>query len=235
MALKIGGKAFRCWAPEAYNRVCGRKRQAEGRAEQKTGNRCRKGRAPADSDAVEREGYYTYLKHKYKGRMHNEDEEGKVLIWTDGSAVEAESGGRSAGAGIFYGDGNERNRSLAVSGTQTNQRAELTAVLHCLQEEERPMHIMTDSMYVKLGIERWRHKWRANAWYRRVHNAEEIDHADLGQQVDNLISRRAPGEIEISWLKGHGLPRHINQGLTTEIGIWGNNEADRLAGQASGG
>ena len=36
------------------------------------------------------------------------------------------------GAGVFFGLGNEQNRSFTFDGPQTNQRAELSAVLHCL-------------------------------------------------------------------------------------------------------
>ena len=97
------------------------------------------------------------------------------------------------------------------------------------------MHIKTDSKYVQLGIEKWLAKWRARAWYKRPHIAQEVEHADLWQKVDNLLQRRDPEDVKVFWVKGHGLPRHINQGLTTDQDIWANNEADRLAGEASAG
>eukprot|EP00662_Eupelagonemidae_sp_cell21_P021783 gene21783-biopygen31837 len=230
--LKVGKKAFRYWAPEAYNRVCG-KVQTRPEPEEERVAESKRGRAPEDCDRTEREGYYAYLEHKYKGKEETRDEEGRIVVWTDGSAVERDQGGWSAGAGIFYGDGSKRNKAITVGGPATNQRAELMAVLHCLENEPRPVHIRTDSRYVQLGIELWRHKWRAKGWYKKALKAKEIDHADLWQKVDNIISRRAPDEIKVSWLKGHALPRHIRQGLTDEQGIWGNNAADALAGQAS--
>ena len=134
---------------------------------------------------------------------------------------------------MFYGIGNDNNRAMPVVGPRTNQRAELSAVLHCLETENRPMHIKTDSKYVQLGIEIWRKEWKARAWYRCPQKPEEIDHADLWQRVDNLLEQREPGQVRVSWVKGHALPRHIKQGMTTELDIWGNNQADELAGKAS--
>jgi ribonuclease HI len=86
---------------------------------------------------------------------------------------------------------------------------------------------------VNLGIKVWRHRWRAKAWYSSAQQVKEIDHADLWQRVDNLLACRSPSDFEITWVKGHALPRHINRQMTTEMDIWGNNEADRIAGRAS--
>ena len=65
----MGEKAFRCWGPEAWNRVCQKvsKRKPkleEGGAEPRGSKR--KGRAPSDADETERRGYYAFLEAKYK-------------------------------------------------------------------------------------------------------------------------------------------------------------------------
>eukprot|EP00662_Eupelagonemidae_sp_cell21_P057470 gene57470-biopygen47187 len=193
----------------------------------------KKGKAPDDADAKERKGYYGYLENKYNERTETKDEEGRRVIWTDGSAVENEAGVMKAGAGAFLGIGNKRNREIVVEGPQTNQRAELTAALHCIETEEGPIHIRTDSKYVQLGVEIWRHQWRSKAWFKKPQMALEIDHADLWQRLDNMLARRPKGEVKISWVKGHALPRHIRWEMTTEQDIWGNNWADTLAGRAS--
>eukprot|EP00666_Eupelagonemidae_sp_cell4sb_P018102 gene18102-biopygen33181 len=129
-AGRIGKKAFSNWAPEAWNRVCGRAitrkpQQVETKDAEKG-----VGKAPEDCHSKERTGYYAYLVDKYK----TWEEVGRKVIWTDGSAVKDDSGVRRAGAGVFYGVGNEKNRALAVTGLQSNQRAELTAALHVLEE-----------------------------------------------------------------------------------------------------
>jgi hypothetical protein len=51
--------------------------------------------------------------------------------------------------------------------------------------------------------------------------------------VDNLLSQKGTEDFEITWVKGHALPRHIAAGLTEERHIWGNTAADHLAGIAS--
>ena len=55
-----------------------------------------------------------------------------MLIWTDGSAKENDSGASTAGAGIFYGNGNDRNRSVPVRGASEGERRGALAEL-CLE------------------------------------------------------------------------------------------------------
>ena len=69
--------------------------------------------------------------------------------------MENSKGIRKAGAGVFYGNGNSGNKEIEVSGPQTNQRAELTALLYCLENETRAIHVKTDSKYVELGVNQW--------------------------------------------------------------------------------
>eukprot|EP00666_Eupelagonemidae_sp_cell4sb_P002548 gene2548-biopygen33462 len=124
-AGRIGKKAFRVWGPEAYNRTC-RRSTTRAKVDEKGSENAkrRKGRSPEDCDAKERNGYYAYLDNKFKGKKESRDDCGRLMIWTDGSSVESEKGGRRAGTGIFYGDGNEKNCALTFEGSQTNQRAE---------------------------------------------------------------------------------------------------------------
>eukprot|EP00662_Eupelagonemidae_sp_cell21_P057006 gene57006-biopygen95667 len=183
-ANRIGQKAFRCWGPEAYNRTCQKvkTRPKPQQAKALPKSNTKRGGAPGDMDETERKGYYAYLESKYQNMKEKKDEEGRKMIWTDGSAIEDEKGHMRAGAGVFIGVGHKGNREIAVDGPQTNQRAELTAVLYCLEAEEGPIHIRTDSKYVQLGAEIWRHQWRSKAWYKKPQMAIEIDHADLWQR-----------------------------------------------------
>lgn len=182
---------------------------------------------------MQRTGYYGYLEQKYsqENRKEWKTKGGRIKIWTDGSARQT-ANGYKAGAGIFYGTGNERNRGWAVSGNPTNQRGELTAFLRCIEREEREVEIHTDSMYVAKGVALWRHGWKAKAWYRKPGKARYVDNADLWMKVDTIMESRGD-RIKVKWVKGHGMPFHIRCGLTTENDIWGNNEADRLAGKAA--
>eukprot|EP00663_Eupelagonemidae_sp_cell21sb_P008597 gene8597-4072_t len=70
----------------------------------------------------------------------------RVFVWGDGSASE----GR-AGYGVYYGASNPRNTAARCEGHQTNNRAELSALLHCLRNDPRPLLFVTDSKYVRDG------------------------------------------------------------------------------------
>lgn len=64
------------------------------------------------------------------------------VVFTDGSFQKGK-----AGAGIFFGDDDDRNMSIKVPGKQTNQRAEVYAIIVALRNTEGPIHIKTDSKY----------------------------------------------------------------------------------------
>ncbi len=48
-------------------------------------------------------------------------------------------------------------------------------------------------------------------------------------KIDKIMKERA-GSVRVEYVKGHGLPRHIAMGLTTDKDIWGNNASDEIAG-----
>ena len=72
------------------------------------------------------------------------------VIWTDGaSSHNQDYRFRRAGSGIFYGAGHALNWSGMLPGlVQTNQRAELFAVLCACLRDPRPLDIRTDSEWV---------------------------------------------------------------------------------------
>eukprot|EP00662_Eupelagonemidae_sp_cell21_P057525 gene57525-biopygen70186 len=190
---------------------------------------------PSDADIVERKGYYAFLLAEYNDQFPSaecSDDAGRVIVWTDGSRQTIQDQAQ-AGAGVFYGYGNPANRKLAVSGTQTNQRAEAVAFLHVLRTETRPFCVMTDSMYVHMGIEGWRFDWRAKAWFKSPMKAIEMDNADLWKEIDRRIENRDQGSVLTKWCKAHALRRHVHAGLTSDLNVWGNNHADALAGAAA--
>jgi ribonuclease HI len=155
-----------------------------------------------------------------------------AVAHTDGSSIEID-GVRKAGAGIFYGNGNGRNRAYAVGGKQTNQRAELTAFLRCVQNDRRKLIVRTDSKYVQLGVMQGIAKWKSKAWFDKPLKGKYIDNVDLWRRVDKTLKEREPESIRVEWVKGHALHRHISIGQTTERDIWGNGKADQAAGLAA--
>eukprot|EP00662_Eupelagonemidae_sp_cell21_P057186 gene57186-biopygen88313 len=233
---KIGEKAFSVWGPRVLNAIAtdavfdqcpdGAPEIAEPR-----GGPPRMGRAPADEQAVERAGYYARLRDEFKGQEEWRDEEGRVRVWTDGSRC-LRGGRLSAGAGVFYGTGHTANRALSVPGRQCNARAELYAVLHVLRTEPRPVVVRSDCKYVVDGVKLGRKTWRAKAWFRRPLEGRLIANADLWKEIDQVLELREAA-FEVKWTKGHPLPRHVREQVTTEIDSYGNVGADFLAGVAS--
>ena len=77
-----------------------------------------------------------------------------VKIYTDGSSLGNGQLGAVGGVGVYFGPGDGRNLSEALTGTrQTNQRAELTALQRALElaPRDRKIVIYSDSNYAKIG------------------------------------------------------------------------------------
>ena len=178
---------------------------------------------------------------KFSGCTDSWDSEGRQKVWTDGSStLDHATGKRKAGAGIYYGESNPKNRGIRVkigdrikSRRATNQRAELAAVLHLLETDSGPLRIITDSMYVHLGVTETRHRWRQQAWLDSSTQGRFVRHADLWRKLDRLLCQRPKHSVVTQWTKGHARPAHVREGLTTELDTWGNTGADGLAGKAA--
>ena len=151
-------------------------------------------------------------------------EDGKIIVYTDGACVHNQFPTlRRAGVGVWWGKGHGKNYSAPLPGhVQTNQRAELAAVIHALRYEERPVHIKSDSAYVVNGCSKFRHAWAALCWHR-------VKNADLWKELHILIESRPAGSCAITKVKGHASNRDVKKG---RVQIWdkiGNDAADHLA------
>ena len=77
----------------------------------------------------------------------------KINVYTDGACSNNGRANAKAGLGIYFGEGDPRNSSERIIGKQTNNTAELTAILRAaaiLQEEIMngyEINIYTDSEY----------------------------------------------------------------------------------------
>ncbi len=134
-----------------------------------------------------------------------------VEVFTDGSCQENGSGNARAGAGLWFGNDDPRNRALRVPGTKpSNQTGEMFAVAAATDVVPPfvPLHLVTDSRYVSDGLTVHAENWEKKGWYG-VANAEVI------QDVLARLRRRS-AVTTIRWVKGHS-------------GIPGNEGADKLA------
>jgi len=88
---------------------------------------------------------------------------------------------------------------------QTNQRAELTAVLRAIQVA--PLHqevkIYTDSMYSINCVTNWSKNWQRRGWINAAGNP--VENRDLVEAILDRMQERSKqgGKTSFQWVKGH--------------------------------
>ena len=90
---------------------------------------------------------------------------------------------------------------LKGGGNQTtNNRMELTAAIKALQHFKNPeeLTIVTDSKYVKDGIQSWIANWKKNGW--KTASKKPVKNKELWLELDSEISKH---NINWEWVKGH--------------------------------
>lgn len=135
-----------------------------------------------------------------------------VEIYTDG-ACSGNPGPGGWGAILSY-----RGREKELKGGEaetTNNRMELLAAISALEALKRPSRVRlhTDSTYLRDGITRWIHSWKAKGW--RTAGRKPVKNTDLWQRLEQAM---LPHDIEWIWVRGHA-------------GDPGNERADRLANE----
>ncbi|KAJ7442013.1 ribonuclease H-like domain-containing protein, partial [Mycena latifolia] len=132
-----------------------------------------------------------------------------IKVYTDGSCFENGSGNARAGAGVYFGPGNESNISLRVTGDQTNNRGELLAILYCLSTAKpyKRLDIYSDSEYAIRSIVYW-----------------APDHAEAGWKCANSDLLR---DI-VSWIRFRTAPVHFYH-VKAHAGNQHNEAADAAA------
>ena len=87
----------------------------------------------------------------------------------------------------------------------TNNRMELTATIKALKyfKEHQLITLITDSKYVKDGIESWIANWKKNGW--RTTSKKPVKNKELWIELDSQISKH---NITWKWVKGHAGDRY---------------------------
>lgn len=145
----------------------------------------------------------------------------KVSIFTDGSCLHM--------AGVGYGPGgygaiiriNNQDRELSAGyELTTNNRMELMAVIEAISALDEPSKviIMTDSQYVRNGVQEWVRKWKTNNW--KTSNKKPVKNQDLWRRLDELCEGKGH-QIIWQWIRGHA-------------GHTENERCDQLAKEAAG-
>lgn len=140
----------------------------------------------------------------------------RYFIFTDGScSYKSKSGGWA-----FVSFVNHKivfSANGAVEDT-TVSRCEMVAMRNALQYVNSlkgvgSAFIRTDSQYVRKGIVHWRTGWEMRNFY--TFEGKEVKNQDLWKAIYAEVDK-AKFPLKIQWIKGHS-------------GIYGNEEADRLA------
>ncbi len=147
------------------------------------------------------------------------------FVYTDGACSNNGRGNSKAGIGIYFGENDPRNVSRRLEGKQTNNSAELTAILEAyhliydeLIQENVEYTVVTDSEYSLKCVGKYGEKCAKTGW------CEDIPNKELVRNVYECYSKHN----NISFL-------HVRSHTGgTDIHSLGNEQADRLACLAIG-
>ncbi len=126
----------------------------------------------------------------------------ELFAYTDG-ACSGNPGPGGWGALLIARDGDRVVKSRELCGGEaetTNNRMELLAAITALETLERAtaLTIITDSVYVKDGITKWIHGWKARGW--KTAAKKPVKNEDLWQRLDAAAARHT---VTWEWVKGH--------------------------------
>ena len=125
-------------------------------------------------------------------------------IYTDGSCIG--NPGKGGWAAIIINNGKKK----IISGSEnytTNNRMEIIAVIKALNTIKlKQATIITDSQYVKNGIEVWIHKWKDNGWMTA--EKKPVKNKDLWTKLDKIQKTK---KIKWEWVKGHSSDKLNNE------------------------
>ena len=127
----------------------------------------------------------------------------KYTIYTDG-ACSGNPGPGGWGAVIFDNENKQKNISGREENT-TNNRMELAAAINALSyfNDTKEIKLITDSKYVKDGIQSWILNWKKNGW--KTAAKKPVKNKDLWLDLDELILKH---RNNWEWVKGHAGNTH---------------------------
>lgn len=137
-------------------------------------------------------------------------------VYTDGACSNNGKSNALAGIGIFFGINDERNVSKRIEGKQTNNRAELIAIIEAyfiIEKDDKNIIIVTDSEYSIKCVSSYGDKNFIKNW------KVDIPNKDLVKKVYELYKDKS--NIKFMHIKAH-----TNK---DDIHSIGNKNADKLA------
>ena len=150
-----------------------------------------------------------------------------INVYTDGACSNNGRPDARAGFGIWFGNNDERNVSESFTGPQTNNRAELLAIIRALTilrdeiEQGQQVMIYSDSSYSIRCCTSYGEKMAKKGWQVK---GEDIPNRELVEVAYNFVKKY--NNIKFTHIRAH-------TGLEDEHSI-GNDNADRLANLSIG-
>jgi ribonuclease HI len=145
-------------------------------------------------------------------------------VYTDGACSNNGKENAMAGIGVFFGVDDIRNISKRIEGKQTNNTAELSAIIETYNIIENDIIngnkivIVTDSEYAIKCVTTYGEKCHNKGWKKDIKNKELVKTAyELYKDKEN---------IQFMHIKAHT--------NNTDIHSFGNENADKLANMAIG-
>jgi ribonuclease HI len=150
-----------------------------------------------------------------------------INIYTDGACTNNGKTDARAGFGIWFGENDDRNTSESFTGQQTNNRAELLAIIKALTivreeiEKGQKINIYTDSTYSIRCCTTYGERMSKKGWQNK---GTDIPNRELVEVSYNFCKKYS--NVDFIHVAAH-------TGLTDKHSI-GNDHADRLANLAIG-
>jgi len=154
----------------------------------------------------------------------------EISVYTDGACIDNGKPYARAGYGIWFGENDLRNTSETYNGKQTNNIAELLAIIKALTildteiKNNEVIHIYSDSRYAIRCCTTYGEKCYKKNWINPNNKSKPIPNLELVQTA-YLYCRNH------SNIRFHHVEAHTNR---TDKHSVGNDHADRLANEAIG-
>ena len=147
-----------------------------------------------------------------------------LRVFTDGACSNNGKPGAKAGLGVYFGEGDERNTAKRIIGRQTNNTAELSAIIEVFAilineiDNGDEIIIYSDSKVAIGWVTSTGDKYSKKSWTGKIPNVELI------KEGHALFKSFA--NVSIEHVRAH-------TGFTDELSM-GNDGADRMANEAIG-
>ena len=164
---------------------------------------------------------------KYQSTTVTNELEPNYYIYTDGACSNNGKENALAGIGIYFGEVDERNTSQKIKGKQTNNIAELQAIITAYEIVEKDVLlgkkivIISDSEYAIGCINEYGEKCSKKNYQTKN---GDIPNKELVQKAYELFKDK--NNISCKWIRAHT--------DNTDKHSLGNEQADKLANQAIG-